>query len=238
MNKKIKKNTGVLVIGFLILIFIYNQNLFRKFYNVLNFDFETRISKTSAGGYCADDSVGYLRYLKKKYNFNFNPLVVNYEDHVPDSNWAIYDTRLEDNDNHKVLLNYRDKLFLKFEPSGKNFYSTKTVKFSSGISEIYFDLNVQSIDFNSNLIIYRKDFGSEEKKIIFSKFFNNIIKDKESIKINYKTKKINNIYKPTFLEFNNFYNDKINSITFILKHEFDLNNFQILDNYNNCFYVR
>ena len=236
MNKKIKKNTGILIIGFLILIFIYNQNLFRKFYNVLNFDFESRISDSS--GYCSNDSVGYLRYLKKKYNFNFNPLVVNYEDHVPDSNWAIYDTRLKDDDNHIILLNYRDKLFLKFEPAGQNFYSKNTVKFSSGVSEIYFDLNVQSINFNSNIIIYRKDYGSEEKKIIFSKFFNNTIKDKESIKINYKTKKINNIYKPTFLEFNNLYNDKINSITLFLKHEFDLNNFQIIDNYDDCYYVR
>jgi len=236
LNNKIKKNTGILIIGFLILIFIYNQNLFRKFYNVFNLDFETRIAESS--GYCRDDSVGYLRYLKKKYNFNFNPLVVNYEDKVPDSNWAVYDTRFKNDYSHKILLNYPDQIFLKFNRSSKNFYTTDSAKFSNGISEIFFDLNVESINFNSNLIIYRKGFGSEEKEIIFSKFFDDIIQDKETIKINYQTKKINNIYWPTFLEFNNLYNDKIKSITLILQNEFELNNFKIIDNFEDCYYVR
>ena len=239
MSKNIKKNVGILIVGFLVLIFIFNQNLVRKFYNIINFDYESRISKS--GGYCSDDSVGYLRYLKKKYDFKFNPTVINYEDSVPNSNWAIYDTRLKDDNTHKVLLNYRNKLFLKFEPSVKNFYSKNTVKYSSGISEIYFDLKVQSINLSSNLTIYRKNFGIKEKEIIYSKFFDEIIKNNESIKIDYDTKKINNIYKPTFLEINNLDKEKINkinSITLVLKNEFDLNNFQILDNYENCYYVR
>ena len=239
MSKNIKKNVGILIVGFLILIFIFNQNLVRKFYNIINFDYESRISKS--GGYCSDDSVGYLRYLKKKYDFKFNPTVINYEDSVPNSNWAIYDTRLKDDNTHKVLLNYRNKLFLKFEPSVENFYSKNTVKYSSGISEIYFDLKVQSINLSSNLTIYRKNFGIKEKEIIYSKFFDEIIKNNESIKIDYDTKKINNIYKPTFLEINNLDKEKINkinSITLVLKNEFDLNNFQILNNYGDCYYVR
>ena len=239
MSKKIKKNIGILIVGFLVLIFIFNQNLFRKFYNIINFDYESRFSKSN--GYCSEDSVGYLRYLKKKYDFKFNPTVINYEDSVPNSNWAIYDTRLKDDNTHKVLLNYRNKLFLKFEPSVKNFYSKNTVKYSSGISEIYFDLKVQSINLSSNLTIYRKNFGIKEKEIIYSKFFDEIIKNNESIKIDYDTKKINNIYKPTFLEINNLDKEKINkinSITLVLKNEFDLNNFQILNNYGDCYYVR
>ena len=239
MSKNIKKNVGILIVGFLVLIFIFNQNLVRKFYNIINFDYESRISKS--GGYCSDDSVGYLRYLKKKYDFKFNPTVINYEDSVPNSNWAIYDTRLKDDNTHKVLLNYRNKLFLEFEPSVKNFYSKNTVKYSSGISEIYFDLKVQSINLSSNLTIYRKNFGIKEKEIIYSKFFDEIIKNNESIKIDYDTKKINNIYKPTFLEINNLDKEKINkinSITLVLKNEFDLNNFQILNNYGDCYYVR
>ena len=239
MSKNIKKNVGILIVGFLVLIFIFNQNLVRKFYNIINFDYESRISKS--GGYCSDDSVGYLRYLKKKYDFKFNPTVINYEDSVPNSNWAIYDTRLKDDNTHKVFLNYRNKLFLKFEPSVKNFYSKNTVKHSSGISEIYFDLKVQSINLSSNLTIYRKKFGIKEKEIIYSKFFDEIIKNNESIKIDYDTKKINNIYKPFFLEINNLDKEKINkinSITLVLKNEFDLDNFQILNNYGDCYYVR
>ena len=236
MNKKIKKNIGILVAGFLILIFIFNQNLFRKFYNIINFDHKSRVSKSS--GYCFNDSVGYLRYLKKKFDFKFNPTVINYEDSVPDSNWAIYDTRLKDDDTHKIFLNYSDKLFLKFEPTSKNFYSKNTVKYSSGISEIYFDLKVSSINLNSNLIVYRINFGSKKKEIIYSKFFNQLIKNNEPLVIEYDTKKINNIYKPTFLEINKINKEKINNITLVLKNEFDLNNFQILDKHGNCYYVK
>lgn len=236
MSKKIKKNIGILIVGFLVLIFISNHNLFRKFYNIINSDYESRISKTS--GYCSDDSLGYLRYLKKKYNFNFNPTVINYEDSVPDSNWAIYDTRLKDDNTQKILLNYPNKLFLKFKPSAENFYSKNTVKYANGISEIYFDLKVESINLSSDLTVYRKNFGINEKEIIYSNFFDQVIKNNESIKIDYDTKKINNVYKPTFLEIKNLNKKKINSITLVLKNEFDLNNLQILDNYQNCYYVR
>ena len=64
MNKKDKKKISILIAGFLVLIFILNQNLFRKFYNIINIDYEDRISKTS--GFCSADSAGYLRNLKKK----------------------------------------------------------------------------------------------------------------------------------------------------------------------------
>ena len=100
------------------------------------------------------------------------------------------------------------------------------------------DLKVESINLSSNLTVYRKNFGINEKEIIYTKFFDQVIKNNESIKIDYDTKKINNIYKPTFLEINNLNKKKINSITLVLKNEFDLNNFQILDNYQNCYYVR
>ena len=129
-------------------------------------------------------------------------------------------------------------LVTSFKPSAENFYSKSTAKYANGISEIYFDLKVESINLSSNLTVYRKNFGINEKEIIYSKFFDQVIKNNESIKIDYDTKKINNIYKPTFLEINNLNKKKINSITLVLKNEFDLNNFQILDNYQNCYYVR
>ena len=70
MAKKFKKSFGVLIIGFLILSFIYNHNLFRKLYNIFVINFESRLTKKS--GYCSRESVGFLRMLKKKYKFNFN----------------------------------------------------------------------------------------------------------------------------------------------------------------------
>jgi len=239
LNKKIKKNINILIAGFLVLIFIFNQNLFRKLYNVINIDYADRVSKIS--GFCSGDSTGYLMNLKKKFNFKFNPQVINYEDSVPDSNWAIYDTQLKDNFNHKILLNYQDELSIKFTPTGKYFYSKETSKYAEGLSGIVFDLNVENMNFNSEIIIYRKNYGSEKKEIIYKNLFNQLILDNEIIKIDFITKKINNIYKPIILEIKNLDENKIqhiNSVKLLLKQEFDLKDFEIIDSYENCYYIK
>ena len=239
MNKKNKKNIGVLIAGFLVLIFIYNQNLFKKFYNIIYINYEDRLSKAS--GFCSGDSIGYLINLKKKLDFKFNPEVINYEDSVPDSSWAIYDTQLKNNFNYKILLNYPDELSIKFTRAGNYFYSKNTSKHAAGLSGIIFDLKVESIDFNSEIIIYRKNYGSEEKEIIYKDLFNQLILNNELIKIDFNTKKINNIYKPIMLEIKNLNKNQIqhiNNIKLLLKNEYDLNNFEIIDSYQNCHYIK
>ena len=210
--------------------------MFRKFYNILDINYEDRISKAS--GFCSDESIGYLNYIKKKFNFNFNPMVINYEDSVPDSNWSIYDANLKNDSEHKILLNYPEELSLKFYSHKNNFYTKDTVKYAEGISEIYFDLKVPSLYFNSNLMIYRKDFGTNKKEIIYNKPFKELVKNKQKITLPKNTIKINNIYKPIFLEIKNLEKDKINNIKVVLKNQFDLNKFEILDSYGNCYYIR
>ena len=239
MNKKIKKNISVLIIGFLVLIFIFNQNLFRKLYNIINIDHVDRLSNVS--GFCSDDSIGYVLSLKKKFKFKFNPQVINYEDSVPDSNWAIYDTNLKNNYDYKILLNYPYELSIKFTPAGNYFYSKDTSKYATGLSGIIFDLKVENINLNSKIIIYRKNYGSKKKEIIYKKLFNELIYSNELIKIDFNTRKINNIYKPIMLEIQNLDENKtqnINSIKIILKNEFDLKNFKIIDSYQNCYYIK
>jgi len=239
LNKKIKKKISVLIIGFLVLIFIFNQNLFRKLYNIINIDYKDRIS--NASGFCSDDSTGYLLSLKKKFKFQFNPQVINYEDSVPDSNWAIYDTNLKNNYDYKILLNYPHELSIKFTSAGNYFYSKDTSKYATGLSGIIFDLKVENINFNSKIIIYRKNYGSKKKEIIYKKLFNELIYSNELIKIDFNTNKINNIYKPIMLEIQNLDENKIqniNSIKIILKNEFDLKNFKIIDSYQNCYYIK
>ena len=239
MNKKIQKNISVLIAGFLVLIFIFNQGLFKKLYNIINIDYKDRVSKVS--GFCSGDSIGYLIDLKKKFNFKFNPQVINYEDSVPDSNWAIYDTELKDNFDYKILLNYPKELFIKFIPSGNYFYSKNTSKYATGLSGIIFDLKTENMNFNTEIIIYRKNFGSTEKEIIYKNFFNQNISNNELIKIDFNTKKINNIYKPIMLEIKNLDENKIqliNNIKLLLKNEFDLKDFKIIDSYQNCYYIK
>ena len=238
MAKKNKKNIGILIIGFLILSFIYNHNLFRKLYNVFVINHESRLTKKY--GYCFRESVGFLRMLKKKYKFNFNPLIVNYEDAVPDSGWSIYDNHNKTDKNHKILLNYPKNLSLYFKPLNKIFYSKGTVKHSNGISNIIFDLKDNHIRIDSKIKIYRKTFDKKEI-IIYEDNFHKLVKNNQIIPIEFRTKKINSLFKPTFIELSDLSEDqtgKINSIIVNLNHEFNLKDFTIIEKFNNCYYVK
>ena len=237
MAKKFKKNLGVLIIGFLILSFIYNHNLFRKLYNVFVANYEFRLTKKT--GYCSRESVGFLRMLKKKYKFNFNPLIVNYEDAVPSSGWSIYDNNYKSDNNHKILLNYPKNLSLHFKPLNKIFYSEGTVRHSNGISNIIFELKQKHIRINSKIKIFRKTLN--KKDILYEENFHKLIKNNQIIPIEFKTKKINSIFKPTFIEISDLSDnqiEKINSIIVNLNHEFNLKDFTIIEKFNNCYYVK
>ena len=237
MAKKFKKNFGVLIISFLILSFIYNHNLFRKLYNIFVINYQSRL--TEKHGYCFRESVGFLKMLKKKYKFNFNPLIVNYEDAVPSSGWSIYDNHNKTDKNHKILLNYPKNLSLYFKPLNKIFYSEGTVKHSNGISNIIFDLKDKYIRIDSKIKIYRKTFN--KKEIIYEENFHKLVENNQIIPIEFKTKKINSIFKPTFIEISDLSDnqiEKINSIIVNLNHEFNLKDFTIIEKFNNCYYVK
>ncbi len=238
MAKKFKKHSGLLlIIVFLLLIFIYNHNLFRKFYNIIFTNYETRLIEKH--GYCYDDSVGFLRMLKKKYKFNFNPLIINYEDSVPNSGWSIYNTYNKIDKNHKILLNYPKKYLLNFKPLDNIFYSKDNIMHSNGIENIVFNLKNTNIRIDSDIKIYRKTLN--KKDIIYEGNFHKIINNNQKIPIQFITKKINSRYKATFIEISELNADqlaKINSITLNLNHEFDLKDFTIIEKFNNCYYVK
>jgi len=238
LAKKFKKHSGLLlIIVFLLLIFIYNHNLFRKFYNIIFTNYETRLIEKH--GYCYDDSVGFLRMLKKKYKFNFNPLIINYEDSVPNSRWSIYDTYNKIDKNHKILLNYPKKYLLNFKPLDNIFYSKDNIMHSNGIENIVFNLKNTNIRIDSDIKIYRKTLN--KKDIIYEGNFHKIINNNQKIPIQFITKKINSRYKATFIEISELNADqlaKINSITLNLNHEFDLKDFTIIEKFNNCYYVK
>jgi len=238
LAKKFKKNFGTLIIVLLILSFIYNHNLFRKLYNIFIINYESRL--TEKGGYCFRESVGFLSMLKKKYKFNFNPLIVNYENAVPNSGWFIYDNHNKTDNNHKILLNYPKNLSLYFTPLNKIFYSEDTVRHSNGISNIIFNLKDKNIRINSKIKIYRKTFD-KKKIIIYEENFHKFVENNQIIPIEFKTRKINDDYRPIFIEISDLSADqieKINNIILNLNHEFNLKDFTILEKFNNCYYVK
>ena len=68
----ISKNKNLLfylIISFLILILIYNNNLAKKTYKILSIDYNDRVNKIY--GFCGKESVGYLKHIKKLDQKNY-----------------------------------------------------------------------------------------------------------------------------------------------------------------------
>ena len=59
-----KKKSQILVLLILIIIFTINTNFFKNLTEVLLHRFDDRIRNVY--GFCSDESIGYLFYLKKK----------------------------------------------------------------------------------------------------------------------------------------------------------------------------
>ena len=79
------------------------------------------------------------------------------------------------------------------------------------------------------------------KNIIYEENFHKLVENNQIIPIEFKTKKINSIFKPTFIEISDLSEDqigKINSIIVNLNHEFNLKDFTIIEKFNNCYYVK
>ena len=204
-NPKTKKNKDIdklskvlfLVIFFLIISLAFNHNLFRKFDNILKYDFEARIIKTY--GFCGRESIGFLRMIKKKYKLNTNPSVINFEVN-PSSLWAIYNTNIEkSNGSNIIFLNYHKYLKTVFKKYNDVFEMRTYYQNTDAISKIIFYPNNNSISLNNNVTIY-KIIENGKKKIIYKKKIIGNFDEKNIININFRTKELNSRRFPIFIE--------------------------------------
>ena len=72
-----KKKSQVLVLLILIIICGINTNFFKNFTEVILHKFDDRI--VNRYGFCSDESIGYLYYLKKKLNI-YNDTIYHFPD--------------------------------------------------------------------------------------------------------------------------------------------------------------
>ena len=94
----IKKKSQIIVLLILTIAVGIKTNFFRNLAEVALHKFDDRI--INKYGYCSGESIGYLLYLKKKYQIKDNPKIVNYT-HTPAVNWAIVNTEIIDKNSKK-----------------------------------------------------------------------------------------------------------------------------------------
>lgn len=104
------KKINFLLILFLTILFIEKFQIHKKIYILLTKDPEKRL--VDQQGYCGGESVGFIKYLYKKYDFKFIPMILNFDNKVPDNYWSIFkfDKKIRKNVfknyDYIILLNY------------------------------------------------------------------------------------------------------------------------------------
>ena len=76
---------------------------------------------------------------------------------------------------------------------------------------------------------------------IYNKKINQTISNGEKININFKTENINSRWEKIFLEINNLDKNtgsKIIKIELQLQHKYELSKFQILEKFENCYFIK
>ena len=126
-----------------------------------------------------------------------------------------------------------------FPNKNKVFANKDDIQFSNGIKSISFVLKQDSIRLDNNITIYK--IQNSKKIEIFKKKINQTITSGEKIDLNFETENINSRWEKIYLEINNIdknIEDKILRIELLLKHKYDLSKFQILEKFDNCYFIK
>lgn len=239
----IKKKSHIIILLILIISVGIKTNFFRNLADVSIYKFDDRI--INKYGYCSSESIGYLLYLKKKYQIKDNPKIVNYI-HTPRVNWAIINTEIVGKNSKKlILLNYPGPeitIDLKkinnnlFEFQDAKFFSNKFDKIESieivnnskNFEKINWKIDIVTIDKSRNKKSIKafdiEDFLGEGLKIKLDIFFKNLNLGGE--KLYFK------IINRNISKFENL------QLKILLKNKYILENFQIIDKIDNCYYIR
>jgi len=240
---KYKKNLQILVLLILIIICGINTNFFRNFAEVILYRFDDRI--INKYGFCSQESIGYLLYLKKKYKIKDNPKIVNYI-HTPNVNWTIINTEIINKNSKKlILLNYPgSEIRVNLNKINNNLFELKKAYFffdkfnkiesieilnnSRNFKKINWKLDVVTIDKSGNEKIVKefniKNFLGESLKIKLDILNKNLNLDKKKLYFKIKNKNI------AIIEDLKMY--------LILENKYIFKDFQIIDKIDNCYYIK
>ena len=232
--KKFKNNYAQNIIIIILIIFFFSTktNFVKNTHFVLLKNYDQRINRIY--GFCSPESIGYLRYIKNKHNIKNNHKIVNYE-HVPQNNWAIVNTRNIGKINNKIIfLNYPGpQIEYKLTKSNKNIYEFKDVEFfaqhfkSISNIKILSDTNLENKKIKIDIFTLDKSLNKQLFKSIY------LEKNKKNINLLFKDLRLSE--KKLYFQLDSL--SKIKDISITLNNKYDLNNFKIIDEFKNCYYV-
>jgi hypothetical protein len=229
-----------LILYSMILIFIFYTNFFTNMFKIYSKNYDDRINSTY--DFCLNESIGYLKYLKKNYKLDNNPKIVNYI-HTPPVLWSIFDPKVSNQtSNQIILLNYPGEIIeINHNIKNHNIVEINNLSFLidkiDKIKDIYIflkkplDKNLLKIDLLSEINLGKRDLiKSFNQSEIIEK---NKIHFKINLNINDLYPKNNNIA----FKIQNLKKNSISNIKIVGENRFKLNNFNIINQYQNCFLI-
>jgi hypothetical protein len=234
----LKRNSQILILLILIIIFSINTNFYRNLYEIISHKFDNRITKTY--GYCNGESIGYLLSIKKKYQINDNPKIINYI-HTPEVNWAIINTKkINQKSNKLILLNYPgSNSIIRLKKISNNLFELVDAyffkdKFSRIENVKMLNRTTNSKKLNWTINVYTIDKFKNKKNI-------KTLEEKKNSDVKLKVNLDMNLEEEQKLYFEIVNKDNINldnlQLKVVLKNKHILENFQIINKHDNCYYV-
>ena len=232
------KRINILLVIICLFFLLDKTNFIKDFYRVVKFDEHSRI--VDKYGYCGGESIGYLKYLKQKYNFKSNPKIINYI-HSPSSLWSIYDTNFSNLDSKfEILINHPGReIDIQLPIIDMNLFELKKNIYSLGrVSKEKIELSLTDKSINELKI----EFYNADDLRDFNIFQTlNIVKSPSSDK--FTLNNIDNILgigkKNIFLKIitnKGIYSNE--NLKLIFQNKYQLDKLEIIDNYKNCYLIK
>ncbi len=215
--------------------FLYKINPVKNFSKVISHKLPERLENIY--GYCEGESIGYLKYIKKEFNLDANPEIINF-DHTPPNLWSIYEAKFNNyKSNKKIVLNYPGKkIQIDLVNLGNNIFEFKDPYFfstiSKNINKIYSKKTNLKIDY---LEFYKNNYSNNSNLLKKTKLGYKDL-DKHNLQINLEEFEIGE--KRLFIKIiSNEVYDESSEIKLELENKLDINNYEIIHNHKNCFYL-
>tara|TARA_Y100001958_G_C21092201_1_gene444953 strand:- start:182 stop:892 length:711 start_codon:yes stop_codon:yes gene_type:complete len=224
------------ILLFLILFaFLYKTNPVKNFSEVISYKLTKRLENIY--GYCEGESIGYLKHIKKEFNLDANPEIINF-DHTPPNLWSIYEAKFNNyKSEKKIVLNYPGKkIEVDLVSLGNNVFEFKDPYFfstiSKGINKIYSKKTNLKIDY---LEFYKDNHSNNSNLLKKSKLG---LKDLDLHNLQISLEEFEIEEKRLFIKIisDEIY-DKDSEIKLELENKLDINNYEIIHNHKNCFFL-
>ena len=224
-----------IILFFIILCFLYKINPIKNFSDIIGFKLTERMENIY--GYCGGESIGYLKYIKKKFKLNSNPEIINFV-HTPPNLWSIFEPKFNNfKSDKKIVLNYPGRnIEVDLIGLGNNIFEFKDPYYfstiSNNIKKIYSKKTNLKIDY---LEFYKNNYSNNLNLLKKSKLgYKNL--DKHNLQINLEEFEIGE--KRLFIKIiSNEVYDKNSEIKLELENKLDIDNYEIIHNHKNCFFL-